>query len=75
VRERVDALVKASVDNPFDPFALGRVEPEDCGPVRADFCSGRPRIRCPFRLTCRRKADEREQSATPQVAGMSARVA
>jgi DNA polymerase-3 subunit delta len=29
VRERVDALVKASVDDPNDPFALARIEPED----------------------------------------------
>jgi DNA polymerase-3 subunit delta len=29
VRERVDALVKASVDDPSDPFALARIEPED----------------------------------------------
>jgi DNA polymerase-3 subunit delta len=29
VRERVDALVRASVDDPNDPFALARIEPED----------------------------------------------
>jgi len=29
VRERVDALVKASVDDPNDPFALARIEAED----------------------------------------------
>jgi DNA polymerase-3 subunit delta len=29
VRERVDALVKASVDDANDPFALARIEPED----------------------------------------------
>jgi DNA polymerase-3 subunit delta len=29
VRERVEALVKASVDDPNDPFALARIEPED----------------------------------------------
>lgn len=29
VRERVDALVKASVDDPADPFALARLEAED----------------------------------------------
>ncbi|MGA7975029.1 MAG: DNA polymerase III subunit delta [Pseudolabrys sp.] len=29
VRERVDALVRASVDDPNDPFALARLEPED----------------------------------------------
>lgn len=29
VRERVDALVKASVDDPNDPFALARLEGED----------------------------------------------
>jgi DNA polymerase-3 subunit delta len=29
VRERVDALVRASVDDPNDPFMLARVEPED----------------------------------------------
>jgi DNA polymerase III subunit delta len=29
VRERVDALVKASVDNPNDPFALARIESEE----------------------------------------------
>ena len=27
VRERVDALVRASVDDPNDPFALARVSP------------------------------------------------
>jgi DNA polymerase-3 subunit delta len=29
VRERVEALVKASVDDPNDPFALARIEAED----------------------------------------------
>lgn len=29
VRERVDALVRASVDDPNDPFSLARIEPED----------------------------------------------
>ncbi len=29
VRERVDALVKASVDDPADPFALARIESEE----------------------------------------------
>ena len=29
VRERVDALVRASVDDPNDPFALARIEGED----------------------------------------------
>jgi DNA polymerase-3 subunit delta len=29
VRERVDALVRASVDDPNDPFALARIEAED----------------------------------------------
>jgi DNA polymerase-3 subunit delta len=29
VRERVDALVRASVDDAGDPFALARIEPED----------------------------------------------
>jgi len=29
VRERVDALVKASVDDPADPFALARIEGEE----------------------------------------------
>ena len=29
VRERVDALVRASVDNPNDPFALARIEGDD----------------------------------------------
>jgi DNA polymerase-3 subunit delta len=29
VRERVDALVKASVDDPTDPFAFVHIEPED----------------------------------------------
>ena len=29
VRERVDALVKASVDDPNDPFAFVRIEGED----------------------------------------------
>jgi DNA polymerase-3 subunit delta len=29
VRERVDALVRVSVDDPNDPFALARIEPED----------------------------------------------
>jgi DNA polymerase-3 subunit delta len=29
VRERVDALVRASVDDPADPFALARLEAED----------------------------------------------
>jgi len=29
VRERVDALVRASVDDPGDPFALARIEAED----------------------------------------------
>jgi len=29
VRERVDALVKASVDDPNDPFALARIESEE----------------------------------------------
>ena len=29
VRERVDALVKASVDDPADPFAFVRIEGED----------------------------------------------
>jgi DNA polymerase III subunit delta len=29
VRERVDQLVRASVDDPQDPFALARLEPED----------------------------------------------
>ncbi len=29
VRERVDALVRASVDDPGDPFSLARLEPED----------------------------------------------
>lgn len=29
VRERVDALVRASVDDPADPFALARIEGED----------------------------------------------
>jgi DNA polymerase-3 subunit delta len=29
VRERVDALVKTSVDDPADPFALARIESED----------------------------------------------
>ncbi len=29
VRERVDALVRASVDDPNDPFALVRIEGED----------------------------------------------
>ncbi len=29
VRERVDALVKASVDDPKDPFSLARIEAED----------------------------------------------
>src|SRR6185312_15501431 len=29
VRERVDALVRASVDDPNDPFALARIEGEE----------------------------------------------
>jgi len=29
VRERVDALVRASVDNPDDPFALARIEGDE----------------------------------------------
>src|ERR1700681_980042 len=29
VRERVDALVRASVDDPDDPFALARIEGEE----------------------------------------------
>jgi DNA polymerase-3 subunit delta len=29
VRERVDALVRVSVDDPNDPFSLARIEPED----------------------------------------------
>jgi DNA polymerase-3 subunit delta len=29
VRERIDALVKASVDDPADPFALARIESEE----------------------------------------------
>jgi DNA polymerase-3 subunit delta len=29
VRERVDALVRGSVDDPNDPFSLARIEPED----------------------------------------------
>lgn len=31
VRERVDALVRASVDDPNDPFALARIEAEELG--------------------------------------------
>ena len=29
VRERVDALVRAAVDDPNDPFALARIEGEE----------------------------------------------
>ena len=36
VRERVEALVRASVDDPNDPFVLARIEGEELPRIRRD---------------------------------------
>ncbi len=46
VSERVNALVKASVDDPNDPFALARLEGEDLPPIRHVWSRRRRPCRC-----------------------------
>ena len=46
VRERVDALVRASVDDPNDPFALARIEGEELSANPARLVEKRTPCRC-----------------------------
>ena len=46
VSERVNALVKASVDDANDPFSLVRLEGEELWPIRAGWSRRRRPFRC-----------------------------
>ena len=52
VRERVEALVRASVDDPGDPFTFVRIDGDELAGCDDPDCWGRCAPRCPPGTSC-----------------------